>query len=55
MKINQSLKDALFGVALGGFMCMCAAIYFNKGENPVISEDTPLQYICCILLEWCLV
>lgn len=40
MKINQSLKDALFGVALGGFMCMCAAIYFNKGENPVISEDT---------------
>lgn len=40
MKINQTLKDVLFGVALGGFMCMCTAIYFNKGENPVISEDT---------------
>ncbi len=40
MKINQTLKDVLFGVALGGFMCMTTAIYFNKGENPVISEDT---------------
>ena len=40
MKINQTLKDTLFGLALGGFMCMCAAIYFNKGENPIISEDT---------------
>ena len=40
MKINQTLKDVLFGLALGGFMCMCTAIYFNKGENPVISEDT---------------
>lgn len=40
MKINQTLKDVLFGLALGGFMCMCAAIYFNKEENPVISEDT---------------
>ncbi len=40
MKINQTLKDTLFGFALGGFMCMCVAIYFNKGENPIISENT---------------
>lgn len=40
MKINQTLKDTLFGLALGAFMCMCVAIYFNKGENPVISEST---------------
>ncbi len=39
MKLSQRVKDILFGFALGACMCLCMAIYFNRGANPVIDAS----------------